>query len=563
MNRIPRPSVLARFRPQLLNAMSDYSSERLIKDVLAGTTVAVVALPLAMAFATASGLRPEAGLFTAVIAGFLISLFGGSRVQIGGPAGAFIVIVYGILEAYGPANLVIATAMSGLMLFLMGLFKLGGLIRFIPIAVIIGFTNGIAVLIVLSQIKDLLGLQVSAMPADFFGMVSTLAQTLHSSKPQALLMALGTLDVIVFWQVLLPHLTVNAHLRRRLLLLPGSVLALVLATLITSQFALEIDTIGSRFGGIPSALPQWVWPAFSWESARHLLAPATTLALLGAIESLLCARVADTMLGGRHEPNQELMAQGLANIVVPFFGGMPATGTMARTVTNIKSGATSPVAGMTHALVLLLIMLLAAPLAHNVPLSALAAILLFVAWNMGEWRVMFELGQYRMPYRITLLAVFFLTVMVDLTTAVQVGLLVAGLTFIYRIASLSRTQQLSATDHPLLQGMETRIHAYQLFGAIFFGAVTLLEKIEENLPHETLVLDFKNVMYLDSSGCNALQDLMRRCSQKAVRLIVCGLDGQNLDIARRTGLLDQLGRVNIGGDLDHGLTLASAQSATR
>jgi SulP family sulfate permease len=357
------------FKPRLLTSLNGYTRDRFTRDVGAGLTVGVVALPLAMAFAIASGLKPEAGIFTAIIAGLLISLLGGSPVQIGGPAGAFIVIVYGIVERFGLANLIIATAMSGVLLFLMGLFKLGTLIRFIPIAVVIGFTNGIAVLIALSQVKDFLGLQVTSMPADFFGMLSTLGSALHTFNPAAFAVALASLAIIVIWQFFMPKIGSGIQFTGKLTPIPGSIVALVLATLAVWLLNLKVDTIGSRFGGIPAGLPSFAWPAFSWESAKFLLIPTVTLALLGAIESLLCARVADGMIDDRHNPNQELMAQGIANFVTPFFGGMPATGTIARTVTNIKSGATSPVAGMVHAATLLVVILVAAPLASHIPLA--------------------------------------------------------------------------------------------------------------------------------------------------------------------------------------------------
>jgi len=373
------------FRPRLLDALAGYTRQRLITDVGAGITVSVVALPLAMAFAIASGLKPEAGLFTAIIAGFLISALGGSRVQIGGPAGAFIVIVYGILERYGLANLIIATAMSGVLLFGMGLIRLGTLIRFIPVAVVIGFTNGIAVLVMLSQIKDFLGLPIANMPAHFVGMLQALAAAAPYASMPTVLVAMASLSLIVGWQrmgVLLAERGIAPWMRS----VPGSIVALVLATVAVEALSLPVATIGGKFGGIPATLPHFQWPEFSWASAQHLVMPTLTLALLGAIESLLCARIADGMIGDRHDPNQELMAQGVANFVTPFFGGMPATGTIARTVTNVKSGATSPIAGMVHALTLLVVVLVAAPLANDVPLATLAAILMFVAWNMGDWK---------------------------------------------------------------------------------------------------------------------------------------------------------------------------------
>lgn len=543
------------FRPKLLDALQGYNSARFFKDVGAGMTVGVVALPLAMAFAIASGLTPQTGLFTAIIAGFLISLLGGSRVQIGGPAGAFIVIVYGIVERHGVANLILATAMSGVLLFAMGLLKLGNLIRFIPVAVVIGFTNGIAVLVALSQIKDFLGLNVPNMPADFGGILQTLGQHMGDFNPWALGMASAGVLVLLAWQAggrRLVH--APSPWVRGVASLPGSIVVLVLATSLTAWWGLPLETIGSRFGGIPASLPNWVWPTFSWASAQALVMPTLTLALLGAIESLLCARVADGMIGDRHNPNQELMAQGVANLVTPFFGGMPATGTIARTVTNAKSGATSPVAGMVHALTLLVVMGVAAPLADHVPLAALSAILMFVAWNMGDWRAFGQLRQFRLPYRVTLLAVFVLTIVLDLTVAVEVGLFAAGLTFIYRISSLTRAEAVPIS--PSLAYQESQVRAHRLHGALFFGAVRLVEAMEDDLPSHALVLDLKNLIYMDSSGADAMLALARLCTAKGVHLVLCGLDHQPLDMARRCGLVNLLGTGSLAPDLATGLALA-------
>jgi SulP family sulfate permease len=532
------------FKPRLVDEIKNYTVRRLTQDIAAGITVGVVALPLAMAFAIASGLKPETGLFTAIIAGFIISALGGSKVQIGGPAGAFIVIVYGILERYGLSNLIIATAASGVLLFIMGLLKLGTLIRFIPVAVVIGFTNGIAVLIMLSQAKDFLGLRVNNMPADFWGILRSLHEALPSFQPTAFALALGSLVLIVMWQrtfTLRSQQRQNNSFRRTLQVIPGSIVALITATLMAQTLNLSVETIGSKFGGIPSELPSFVWPEFSLDSLKQLRMPIFTLTLLGAIESLLCARIADGLIGDRHNPNQELMAQGIANFVTPFFGGMPATGTIARTVTNVKSGGRSPVAGMVHALTLLVVVWVAAPLANHVPLAALAAILMFVAWNMGEWRAFSDLKQFRAPYRVTLVAVFLLTVMVDLTVAVEFGLFAACITFIYRISNLSRVEQLSAKNTQALLGQDGRISAYRFYGALFFGAVKLVEAIEDQLPQKALILDLKNLIYIDSSGADALLALAKVCKIRQVRLILCGLNHQPLDIAQRTGLLDSLG----------------------
>ena len=554
------------FRPKLRVALQGYNQQRLLGDIAAGLTVGVVALPLAMAFAIASGLKPEAGIFTAIVAGVLISVFGGSRVQIGGPAGAFIVVVYGIVQRYGLANLVIATAMSGVMLLAMGVFRMGTLVRFIPVAVITGFTNGIAVLIALSQVKDFLGLRVGNLPANFFGMTQALAHALPSFDAPSAALAVGSLALIVVWQFVLPRLLRNSPWAATLALLPGSVLALVAATVVVAVWQLPVATIGSKFGGIPSTLPGLIWPELSWESARFLLLPAATLAILGAIESLLCARVADGMIDDRHDPNQELMAQGIANIVAPFMGGMPATGTIARTVTNIKSGASSPIAGVVHALTLLLIVLFAAPLAQNIPLAAMAAILMFVAWNMGEWRAFVHLRNFRLPYRATLLSVFFLTVVFDLTVAVEVGLLAACLTFIYRISSLSRCEPMGPTDFPELAQAEAatpgQLQAHRLYGALFFGAVQLLENLRDQLPSRVLVLDLKNVIYIDSSGADSLAELVRACHKNQVLLLVCGLQHQPLDIATRTRLIDNIGSAQLCPDIATGIALGLQSVAT-
>ena len=544
------------FRPKLVDSLKGYTREQLGADVAAGITVGVVALPLAMAFAIASGLKPEAGLFTAIIAGFIISALGGSKVQIGGPAGAFIVIVYGILERYGLANLILATAASGVLLFIMGLLKLGTLIRFIPVAVVIGFTNGIAVLIMLTQAKDFLGLKVNNMPADFFGILRTLNEALPTFQAPAFGLACGSLALIVGWQLVFstqPGQAPAKGLRRLLQVVPGAIVALIVATLIALGMHLPVETIGSKFGGIPSELPSFVWPEFSLAALQQLSMPIITLTLLGAIESLLCARIADGLIGDRHNPNQELMAQGVANFVTPFFGGMPATGTIARTVTNVKSGGRSPVAGIVHALVLLGVVWVAAPLANHVPLATLAAILMFVAWNMGEWHAFTELKQFRAPYRTTLLAVFLLTVMVDLTVAVGFGLFAACITFIYRISNLSRVEQLSEQDAPSLSNQQWQVRAYRFYGALFFGAVKMVEAIEDELPQKAVVLDLKNLIYIDSSGADALVALAQVCQKKQVKLILCGLNHQPLDIASRTGLLDSVGnnvRPNLASALE-------------
>ena len=535
------------FHPQLIEALRDYNRQRFVKDVGAGLTVSMVALPISMAFAIACGLQPEAGLVTAIVAGFLIAALGGSRVQISGAAGGFVVMVYGIVHLHGINGLMLATLMSGMWLLLMGLLRLGVLIRFTPVAVITGFTNGIAVLIGMLQLKDFLGLPIQTMPADVFGIVSVISTHLHQTDLPTLMLTLSCLLVLAFWQLLVPR-WLQPSVSQRLSMVPGPMLVMVLATVFTYLTDWPVATIGSRFGGIPSGLPAMNWPVMSLSQFQAVLLPSVTLAVLGAISSLMCARASDQMIDDRHDPNQELMAQGLANMVMPFVGGMPATGALARTVTNVKNGATSPVAGMVHALGLLLIVWLAAPLVSHIPLGVLSALLLFIAWNMGNWRAFTQLSQFRWPYRFTMLAVFVLTVLVDLSTGMAVGLAAACLTFIYRISSLTNRELLHRTAN-------TQVWA--LNGALFFGAVALLELIANDLPDHTLVLDTQGLIYVDSSGADALRNLLLTCEQQQIQLMLCGLNPQPLDILQRTGLLVRLEAHNILSDWQTAVRVAT------
>jgi len=542
----PTPARWQRFRPRLADTLRGYDRRALLADIGAGVTVGVVALPLAMAFAIASGVKPEQGLFTAIIAGLLISALGGSHVQIGGPAGAFIVIVYGIVERYGLANLLISTAMAGVLLFLMGLFKLGALVRYVPVSIVIGFTNGIAVLIALSQVKDFLGLTTPKLPADFFSLVGVLASNVHTLNPLALAIGLCSLLVVMLWpkSYAMPTGPIGAiaRLRRAAAHVPGTIVVLVLATLAVTTLDLSVETIGSRFGGIPQALPSLALPEFSWATAKLLLIPTLTIAMLGAIESLLCARVADNMTDlPRHDPNQELMAQGLANMVTPLFGGIPATGTIARTVTNVRAGARSPVAGIVHALTLLAVVLLAAPLAINVPLAALGGILLFVAWNMGEWREFARLRQFNLPYRTILLGTFVLTVVFDLTVAVEAGLVLACVFFIYRMSTLFRVEALPA------DGLPPGVQVFELYGSLFFGAVGKVEDLPARLPPGTraVVLEMHRLVLMDTSGLDALQQLHRTLQRQSVALVLAHVNEQPLSLIRRSGFESTLGAEQI------------------
>ncbi len=528
---------LQRFRPRLVDALAGYNRQRALADISAGATVGIVALPLAMAFAIASGLKPEQGLITAIVAGFLVSALGGSNVQIGGPAGAFIVIVYGILQRYGLTNLLISTALAGVLLFAMGALKLGALVRYIPVTIIIGFTNGIAVLIGLSQLKDLLGLSIDKMPGDFFSQIAVLASHLDSFNPYAFAIGAACFGGLFLWPRLfagstLPDRLIEVSSLKMVSRIPGPVVALVTMTLVSWWFTLPVETIGTRFGGIPRTLPDLALPPFSWDSARQLLIPTLTIALLGAIESLLCARIADNLTDlPRHDPNQELMAQGVANIVSPLFGGMPATGTIARTVTNVRAGGTTPVAGIVHAATILAIVLLAAPLALHVPLASLAGILLFVAWNMGEWHEFTRLRRFSLPYRVILLGTFLLTVVFDLTVAVEVGLVLACVFFIYRMGSLFTVKPHDAGDMP------PGVQVFELFGALFFGAVGKIEALPAQLPPGTraVVLEMHRLISLDTSGLDALQQLHRTLKKRDIGLVLANVNEQPLSLIHRSG----------------------------
>ena len=528
------------FRPRLLDDLGHYDRMRFMRDLGAGVTVGIVALPLAMAFAIASGLKPEAGLWTAIIAGFLIALLGGSSVQIGGPAGAFIVIVYGIVERYGLPNLMIATACAGVLLFAMGLLKLGRLVRYVPISIVIGFTNGIAVLIAASQLKDWFGLEVARMPADFFTQLKVIGEHLHTFNPYAF--ALGTacfIGLFIWPRIWSEQSPVRAAmdlpgLKRASVVgarLPGPMVALASLTLVAWYLQLPVETIGSRFGSIPAGLPAFVLPEFSWETVKLLVTPTITITLLGAIESLLCARVADQLAPmPRHDPNQELMAQGVANFVVPFFGGMPATGTIARTVTNIRAGATSPVAGLVHALTVAVIVLAAGPLALLVPLSVLAGILLFVAFNMGDWREFGHLRKYSTHYRVLMLGTFGLTVVFDLTVAVQVGLAAACVLFIQKMSSLFSVERVAS---------EGALVHFKLYGSLFFGAAAKLDLVVqavENGPDEpVVVLDGLQLVHLDTSGLDALRQLHKAVLLRGGTLHIENLHQQPREVIDRAG----------------------------
>ena len=546
------------FRPKLFDTLPGYGRATFIGDLSSGITVGVLALPLAMAFAIASGMSPTAGIWTAIVAGFLIALLGGSRVQIGGPTGAFIPIIYAIVADLGVQNLLIATMMSGVLLFAMGALRLGNMIRFIPLSVVIGFTNGIAVVIFISQIKDFLGLQITDLPGEFFAKMAALIDALPTLHLPTLAVAVVSLVILIGWNRQARRV---AWMRR----LPGPLAVLIVMTAVNALLALPVDTIGSRFGGIPQEIPAFGLPELSLSMVGKLIAPAITIALLGAIESLLSARVADSQIDDRHDPNQELMAQGIANVAAPLFGGFAATGAIARTATNIRTGGRTPVAGIIHAGVLLAIVLALAPAASHIPLATLSAIVVIVSINMGEWHAFAprELARYSLQYRTILLGTFFITVVFDLTLAVEIGMVLASLFFMYRMSDLTRIERITL---PELDGAETqlradgtpRVLAYKLSGSLFFGAANKLENLllmQDGHP-DVVILDMDRVLNLDTTGLDILQTLHRNLQKRGAQLILCQLGSQPGSIVFRSGFLDRLGDDNITATLEEAVARA-------
>lgn len=544
------------FRPRIVAELSQYNSEKFRADLLAGLTVGIVAVPLAMAFAIASGVTPEQGLITAIVAGFIISALGGTRLCIGGPTGAFIVVLYAILSKYGWANLMVCTMMAGVLLVVMGVAKLGRLIRFIPNSVIIGFTNGIAMLIALSQIKDFLGLPIAKMPGEFFGIIKALGSSLHLAHWPSVVLAVACLVFLRMWP---------ARLSRYV---PSPFLVLIFSTLATLFVDTGIATIGSKFGEIKATIPAPALPEFTIEQLGSLIPPAVTIALLGAIESLLCAVVANKQTNDHADANQELIAQGLANIASPLFGGLAATSAMARTSANIKNGAQSPIAGVVHALTVLVVLLVASPLAKHVPLPALAAILMWVALNMGEWREFKALRRYTPLRNATLVSTFLLTVLFDLTVAVEVGMVLATLLLIKRLTEAASVQQVSnlakdidAPPMPLPDG----VAGLRLRGALFFGVVDTLEAGFAALPARanTLVLDFLEVIYLDSTALETVRRFAESCRARGVEVIVFGLGPQPRSLFSRTGLDREFGLQNVVETRRQALDLVIWQQVSR
>jgi SulP family sulfate permease len=535
------------FIPKLIVCLREgYSFKQFRQDLGAGVVVGLVALPLAMAFAIASGLPPERGIYTAVVAGFLVSALGGSRVQIGGPTGAFVVIVAGVVATHGYQGLVLATIMAGFILLVMGFSQLGSMIKFIPYPVTTGFTSGIAVVIFSSQVRDFCGLRMASVPTDFLLKWKAFAAAAGTANPAALGIALGTVLLIWRWPASWQKV-------------PRSLVALVLSSLAASLLKLPVETIGSRFGGIPHSLPAPTIPSWTWAEVKTLFPSATTIALLAAIESLLSAVVADGMIGTRHKSNMELVAQGIANILSPLFGGIPATGAIARTATNIRVGGRTPVAGIVHAFTLLMILVVAAPLASRIPLSALAGILVIVSYNMSEWRSFrFILTGPRSDIAV-LLTTFLLTVFVDLTVAVEVGMVLAALLFMRNMAESTQVKSLSDSDkngdHLRKLAIPKDVEVYSVEGSFFFGAAQKVMDISREIDQapRVLILELSGVLHLDATGLHVLEKMRRECRQAKTRFVIAGIHTQPLVVSERSGFIKRLGEKNLYGDLKSAL----------
>ena len=546
--------------PKLVTTLRGYTRAQLAADLQAGVIVGIVSLPLAIAFAIASGVTPDRGLYTAIVAGFLISVLGGSRVQIGGPTGAFVVIVYGIVQQHGIAGLQLATLMAGVILVIFGLVRFGGAIKFIPYPVTLGFTSGIALIILASQVKDAFGLQTGDLPADFIAKWRVMLAHAGSVNPRAVVVAVATVAIIGVWP--------RVHRR-----IPGPFVALLATTAAVQLLGLDVETIGSRFGPIDASLPRPSLPDFAWGQVPALAGAAFTIALLGGIESLLSAVVADGMIGGRHRSNMELVAQGVANIASPLFGGMPATGAIARTATNVKNGGRTPVAGIAHAVTLLLIALFFGRWAALIPMATLAGILVVVAYHMSEWRTF--AAEFRGAPRsdvLVLVATFALTVLVDLTVAIEVGMVLAAFLFMRRMAEVTNINVLTheftdpVTDFegdPNAVGRRVippGVEVYEITGPFFFGAAeTFKSRVSQvaALP-QVLIVRLRHVPAIDATGLHALRDLVRRCRNEKTLVVLSDVHTQPVVAIERSGLLYEMGEDNVTGNLDDALNRARA-----
>ncbi|MGE0132471.1 MAG: SulP family inorganic anion transporter [Blastocatellales bacterium] len=540
------------FLPKSIICLRDYSSQKFVSDLIAGLTVGLVALPLAMAFAISSGVPPQSGIYCAIVAGFLISALGGSKTQIGGPTGAFVVVVSGIVAKYGIEGLFMCTLMAGLLLVILGVTGLGTAVKYVPRPVVIGFTNGIAVLIASTQIKDFFGLKMENVPGEFIGRIEAITQHWHTLSLPATAMSVGGLIII---------LLMTRFVRR----VPGSVVALFLGTAAAFAFNLPLETIETKFGGIPSGLPHLTLPAFRPGLFLTLLSPAFTVAMLGAIESLLSAVVSDRMSGDKHNPNVELFAQGVANVMSPLVGGLPATGAIARTATNIRSGAQTPVAGMLHAMTLLLVILFVAPLAKYIPLCVLAAILMVVAYNMGEWREVPEILKLSKADITIWLITFALTVFADLTVAVEVGMILAALFYIRKVTISTTVSEVTEeyVEAGFAHSLQTNeipegAKVFRIHGPFLFGATDKLSIIEErfdSLPR-VVMLRVRNMTAIDATGLHALEELADKLQATGRTLIICGMREQPAKLMAKAEFHRHIGDRNIQPSLEAGISRA-------
>lgn len=547
--------------PKLFTTMRGYTREQAMADATAGVIVGIVALPLAIAFAIASGVTPDRGLWTAIIAGAIVALLGGSRVQIGGPTGAFVVIVYGIVQKFGVDGLLAATMLAGVFLVVLGVARLGAVIKFVPQPVVTGFTSGIAIIIFSTEVKDFLGLKMGAVPAEFIAKWQAYAANLHGANLTAAAVGLFSLAIIVVW----PRFSISRKI-------PGPFVALVAATLLAQGLHLQVDTIGSRYGAIAASIPLPHLPNFSGLDLRALVAPAFTIAILGSVESLLSAVVADGMIGGRHRSNMELVAQGVANIVSPLFGGIPATGAIARTATNIKSGGRTPVAGLVHSLTLLLITLFFGRWASLIPMATLAAILVVVSYHMSEWRTF--RSELRAPRSdvLVLLATFLLTVFIDLTVAIEVGMVLAAGLFVKRMSEVSTMRVMASDDDDPgdryssdrnaahLRDVPKGVEIFEINGPFFFGAAAEFKEAIGQVAGrpKVLIVRMRDVPAIDSTGMHALREVVHRTRGDGTLVLLSDVHSQPLVAMTRSGLLDEVGDTNVFGNLDDALNRARA-----
>jgi sulfate permease, SulP family len=544
--------------PKSVILLRDYNSDKFVHDLIAGVTVGLVALPLAMAFAIASGVSPQAGIYCAIVTGFLISALGGSKTQIGGPTGAFVVVVLGIISRYGIDGLFTCTMLAGLILVLMGVTGLGAMVKYFPRPVVVGFTNGIAILIASTQIRDFFGITMEHVPGDFFHRMEAIAQNFHTLNWVATVVGLGSLIVMI---------VCLRYFKR----IPGAIVVCFGATALVAVFHLPVETIGTRFGGIPSGLPHIAIPKLQPSLLLHLLSPAVTVAMLGAIESLFSAVVSDRMTHDKHNPNVELVAQGIANIFSPLFGGLPATGAIARTATNVRSGARTPVAGMIHALTLLAVILFAAPLVKNVPLAALAGILFIVAYNMGDWAEIPEILRLTKADIAVWLLTLSLTVFADLTLAVEVGMILAAFTFIRKI-SLTTTVS-KVTDDYIEDGRAHILQdkyippytaVYRIHGPFLFGVTDKIASITEDvstLP-PIVIIRLRNMTAIDATGIAALQQLAETLHKSRRAMLVCGARPQPEALMREAGFDRHIGSANICSNINEALKRAEQIHST-